>query len=770
MDKGLPIFTLAKDVISGWFPITKGGKNDIIPFIGKSEEAFLLYCEFHPYILSIERADIDEKFTILYNLEKCNLSPIIIPYEYNGKMHNYYPDFILTLKYGKTIIVELGMYDEKLNAKNLCKSLAAIDYCNKNGWEYWLITDRNILSEKRKNNLLLLKSYDKQMYKISTLQNEIYNFFKNSDKVSIEYATRLLSKDCDITTAQMATYEYIAHRAKQGRLEFDFENEKLKKDSIIKILDENEQILLPPYIHLSYDEIYEAVNTITISNNNDVVPVEKTNARKTIDPESLSDDKQDEFYKRRLAVLEAISSSRKESVKKIAEKYGFKRSTLRHIIDRFLQYGEKGLQAYSTYNGDKVNIDPNLQNSIKKLIHKNPNWKVGRLYNSRELKNEIIQLSKNKQVIVPMPTYSSFYRFMKRIQEEEKNYATNYLTLEERKNGNVKRICDIGSYVSSIEHQLDQVQTDAHWLDIKIVSGDRQYVAGRLWGIAFVDVKTNNVLGHSLSLKSPMEEDYMMALKCTIEPKDKIVNEFKCQNPWICYGIPRVILSDNGKIFTSKRATDVVVRRFNVIEEDAPTYAPDAKGTVESLFKWVVEKLTSRLPGFTKGTDPKKVEKEALEYGITFEEFEKFFVNAIVDSWNIDWDNTRKNSRQVLWENSVKENLANPVWIWDQDELKLFLMKEDRERKVDRHGISFRGRFYQNKTMISGIIGKKVNIRYDKRDISVLYVYLLDGSYYCEVYCNALIGQRLSVWEDEILRNEQNPQKLFYTSNANNNL
>jgi putative transposase len=94
-------------------------------------------------------------------------------------------------------------------------------------------------------------------------------------------------------------------------------------------------------------------------------------------------------------------------------------------------------------------------------------------------------------------------------------------------------------------------------MDIKIVTNDREAVAGKVWVIALVDVKTSNMLGYSLSLKTPMEEDYMMALKCCIEPKDSLVSRYECKNDWPCYGIPRKILSDNGKIFISKRSTDV---------------------------------------------------------------------------------------------------------------------------------------------------------------------------------------------------------------------
>lgn len=72
--------------------------------------------------------------------------------------------------------------------------------------------------------------------------------------------------------------------------------------------------------------------------------------------------------------------------------------------------------------------------------------------------------------------------------------------------------------------------------------------------------------------------------------------------------------------------------------------------------------------------------------------------------------------------------------------------------------------------MIKDIINKKVNIRYDKRDISVLYVYLENGTYFCEVYCNELLGRRLSIWEDKISKKDTNQQKFYHNNIANTNL
>jgi hypothetical protein len=127
MQKGLPIFTLAKKCIKGWYPISKGGENVLIPFVGVTNEEKLMYfMEYNPEIVHIERADIGDDFAQRYDLKKSSLLPIVIEYEYEGKMHNYYPDFFVKLKSGETIIVEVGERDEKKKKKALAKALAAM--------------------------------------------------------------------------------------------------------------------------------------------------------------------------------------------------------------------------------------------------------------------------------------------------------------------------------------------------------------------------------------------------------------------------------------------------------------------------------------------------------------------------------------------------------------------------------------------------------------------------------------------------------------------
>jgi len=76
----------------------------------------------------------------------------------------------------------------------------------------------------------------------------------------------------------------------------------------------------------------------------------------------------------------------------------------------------------------------------------------------------------------------------------------------------------------------------------------------------------------------------MRLVKVSLERKDHLVGLAGCEHSWPCYGKPAILFHDRGKIFTSERARQVLVDRLGIITEQAPPYAPSAKGTVESLF------------------------------------------------------------------------------------------------------------------------------------------------------------------------------------------
>src|SRR5207253_5744618 len=252
--------------------------------------------------------------------------------------------------------------------------------------------------------------------------------------------------------------------------------------------------------------------------------------------------------------------------------------------------------------------------------------------------------------------------------------------------------------------------------------------------------------------------------KIALEPKDRLVLQEGCEHSWSCYGKPAIVFHDRGKIFTSERARQVLVDRLGIITEQAPPYAPSAKGTVESLFRWMTQRFERRLPNTSFGVHDAKRAAEAG--GMTLEELERCFIQAVVDDYQQAWDDLRSQRRTVLWEQAVTQS-GVPRYLGSPDDLKLLLMKAIN-RKTPGHGyrthsgnrLSFQGRWYVCPGLLSRLAGREFEVYYDRRDVSVLYLFV-DGMYLGEAYCTQLMGGRVSEWEARAMRKYDEEQKAL---------
>ncbi len=182
---------------------------------------------------------------------------------------------------------------------------------------------------------------------------------------------------------------------------------------------------------------------------------------------------------------------------------------------------------------------------------------------------------------------------------------------------------------------------------------------------------------------------------------------------------------------------------------------------MEALFTWVTRKFTHRLPGTTKATPADRGIYDSLgeahQAGITLDVLEKLFIQAIVDAYHQEWDHLRRGRRISLWEEAVQEK-GVPRYLGSPDDLKLLLMKaKNRKNKASGRSaiaqgrLSFLGRTYVSPGLLDRLRGKEIDIYFDRRDISVIYLFL-EGELVGEAYCTDLFGQRMSIWEADALR------------------
>ena len=213
----------------------------------------------------------------------------------------------------------------------------------------------------------------------------------------------------------------------------------------------------------------------------------------------------------------------------------------------------------------------------------------------------------------------------------------------------------------------------------------------------------------------------------------------------------------------------MLVDRLGITTEQAPSYAPSAKGTVEALFTWVSRKFTHRLPGTTKSnpTDRGIYDSvaEAEKAGITLDVLEKLFIQAIVDAYMQEWDHQRRGQRVSLWQESVQK-MGVASFLGSPDDLKLLLMKavNRRNKTTGRYaispyrGLSFLGFHYVSPGLLDRLRGREIDIYYDRRDISVIYLFE-EGELRGEAYCTEFLGQRMSIWEAQARRKSDTGQE-----------
>src|SRR5713226_6944738 len=395
-------------------------------------------------------------------------------------------------------------------------------------------------------------------------------------------------------------------------------------------------------------------------------------------------------------------------------------------------------------------VQPPFAECIRRLFLLPTRLSMTAIREHTEMQQVAARLSKDEGSPVKLPSYKQVRTAVQHLKMEPELVA-----MREGAKSVPRERESAESFVLSIPAPALLTQVDEHTMDLYVVTPDGTTVASRVHAAVLVCVKTAAILGAVLSLGPLKEEDYMRLLKQTLEPKDRLVGLAGCQHGWPCFGKPAIVFHDRGKIFTSERARQVLVDRLGIITEQAPPYCPSAKGTVEGLFRWMTQCFERRLPNTSFGIHD--AQKAAEAGAMTLEELECYFIRAIVDDYQQNWDGLRRQKRNVLWEEAVRQT-GVPQYLGAPDDLKLLLMKA-QNRKLsshaygvhDRSRLSFQGNWYVSPGLLNRLAGREFEIYYDRRDVSVIYLFV-DGSYVGEAYCPAFMGQRISEWEAKAMR------------------
>ncbi len=96
---GLDGFKIAGASISGFLHSWKTGDQHLVrmPYTTTLEARLALFCEYHPHVRAFQRGDMIPAFASAYSIHAPLGTPYRISYTYEGKPHDYLPDFVGTL-------------------------------------------------------------------------------------------------------------------------------------------------------------------------------------------------------------------------------------------------------------------------------------------------------------------------------------------------------------------------------------------------------------------------------------------------------------------------------------------------------------------------------------------------------------------------------------------------------------------------------------------------------------------------------------------------
>lgn len=283
-------------------------------------------------------------------------------------------------------------------------------------------------------------------------------------------------------------------------------------------------------------------------------------------------------------------------------------------------------------------------------------------------------------------------------------------------------------------HSNDIWVCDNHTFDVFVNDGEHEKPI-RVYLTAFLDIRSRKMMGWYVTL-NPCSDATLFAMRRGIER----------------YGIPKRILSDNGREFLT---FDIGGRGFRTSRKGEEHMAPtilenlgiefrtalptNARAKIiERAFRDVKEDFSKLFEGYTGGTIAERPER-LKKTGKSAENFTLLpeFINY-VDTYMEGYFNTRSHSGSGMYGRTRNEVYAAELIekrTATKEQLNLMMLRNTRMQKVKRDGVYlglYDMKIYFNSVELNwSYFGEKVYFRYNPDDLSEVRVYDEQDRFLC---------------------------------------
>lgn len=280
------------------------------------------------------------------------------------------------------------------------------------------------------------------------------------------------------------------------------------------------------------------------------------------------------------------------------------------------------------------------------------------------------------------------------------------------------------------EFPLERVEMDNTPLDIILVNDhDTSTPLGRPWMTVMIDTATRCVLAFVVSMNPPSYATVMQCIHQAILPKPDTRSLYGTKNEWKSYGVPHLLVIDNGKDYRTKDLEHAALT-LNMGIEYSPPRTPEDKGAVERLFGTLQTQLVHTLPGATFSNPRQLGDYDSVkEATLTLPEFERQLHLWCVDIYSQSMHGGLEAIPSREWDRHIEAGFFPRVPDVSSRELTIILGRS-ADRVIQPSGIQFEGLTFNSQELGPLRLNleargqsARVKLKYDPRDLGQLFVF-----------------------------------------------
>jgi putative transposase len=346
---------------------------------------------------------------------------------------------------------------------------------------------------------------------------------------------------------------------------------------------------------------------------------------------------------------------------------------------------------------------------------------------------------------LPMPAESTINRRVDALDVRERFAIKHCKAVTER------QFTQVGK-TDYPEKPLERVEMDHTPIDLIVVDEHDLLPLGRLNLTNALDGATRYPLGYYLGFEPPSYYTVMECLHHAIWLKPNIQERYGTEHPWLAYGVPSLLIVDNGKEFIGQDLSDACLQ-LGITLENAPLQTPEFKAAIGRHFG-TCNGLFHTLPGTTFSNIFQRGDYDSTRQAcITLSELEKTLHIFLLDIYAERFHKGLQGIPARRWEVSVQAGFS-PRLPTSAQELAILLGRVTR-RTIHRYGIEFENLRYNSSdlaTLRHRLAGEPVKLKYHPGDLSRLYVYdPFNQVYHTVPALDVEYTMNLSLWKHRII-------------------